>query len=145
MLQGLDTALAVLLITFGAPLVGLIPVLIGWDRITAQWNSFEKRTFPKALSALTISICIGPIGLLFESIYERLADRLFGLVDVLPIPLTIFVLVGFFLDLAAIFMLSGRNTAHVPVLIGSVAVAVVNIIGFVLFFSSSRGVSLWNS
>ena len=74
-----------------------------------------------------------------------MADRLFGLVDVLPIPLTIFVLVGFFLDLAAIFMLSGRNTAHVPVLIGSVAVAVVNIIGFVLFFSSSRGVSLWNS
>ena len=45
MLQGLDTALAVLLITFGAPLVGLIPVLIGWDRITAQWNSFETRLY----------------------------------------------------------------------------------------------------
>jgi heme O synthase-like polyprenyltransferase len=145
MLQGLDTVLAVLLITLGAPLVGLIPVLIGWSRITAQWNSSEQRTFPKALSALTASICICPIGLFFESIYERLADRLFGLVDVLPIPLTIFILVGSLLDFAAIYMLSERNAARVPVLIGSVAVAVVNIVGFALFFASSRGISMWTN
>lgn len=144
MLQGLDTALATLFIIWVPLLVGCIPVVIGWSRITFQLNGSDQRKFPKALLALTASICAGPIGLLLEYIYGLLAERIFNAVDFLPLVLATFVVLGVLADLAAILMSFEKNSARPAVLIGSIAVGLVNVVGLALFFSSSRGISMWN-
>jgi hypothetical protein len=145
MLQGLDTALAVLFIIWVPALAGGVPALIGWRRITSHWSSTGRRTFPKALWALTASICIGPIGLLTEAIYERLAAKCLGLVDVFPLFLAIPLVAGFILDLMSLVMSRDKNAARVAVLIGSIAVASVYIFGFAWLLSTSKGISVWTN
>jgi hypothetical protein len=147
MYDGIDTGLVALLITWVTPLVGCIPVLIGWVRITSRWNGKGQRTFPKALCALTASICIDPVGIFVVGFIQHLlADRFLSLVNVLPRFWITFLAIGFILNMAALLIAVGeRNVARTAVLTGSSAVAAVNIVGFAWLLSTSRGISMWTS
>jgi len=132
MLQGLDTGLAALFITIGTPLAGLIPVLIGWGRITAQRSCTGQHTFPKALWSLTASICIGPIGMFAFWIIWIIGGQLakpHGVDYTLPPQLWVVLLgIGFILSGVALMVgVCERNAARAAVLTGSIAVALFNI------------------
>lgn len=141
MLEGLDTGLAILLITWGPALVGFIPVLIGWNRIA---SSTIQSAFPKALWALTASICVGPIGFaVFLIIW-------IGVRSVKPfytLPPQLFVAllaVGFVLSVIALAIAAcAKNAARAAILVGSIVVAAVNTAGFAWLLSTSRGISMW--
>lgn len=133
MLEGLNTALAVLLITWGAPLLGVIPVLIGRGRLRSERIGTRQRTSSRALRVLTVSICIGPIGSLVFRILDSLVARPLGLINPVPLYVWISILVAAFaLDLVALSMAwRERNVARVPVIAGATAVALVNTAGFI--------------
>lgn len=138
--------LALLLITWGTPLVGFIPALVGWNRIASQWNGTGQREIPKALCALTASICIGPVGFCVVEIIDRLDPTSRSLADFVNRLLIMFLVFGFTLSLIALVIaVCERSAARATVLIGSIAVAVVNVIGFNWLFSTSQSISLWTN
>lgn len=133
MLKGLNTALAVLLITWGAPLVGVIPVLIGRERFRSERNGTSQRTSSRALRVLTISICIGPIGSVAFRILDSLVARPLGLIHPVSLHIWIGILVAaFVLALAALSMAwRERNVARISAITGALAVVLVNAAGFI--------------
>jgi hypothetical protein len=134
--------LAVLLIVWGTLAAGVIPVLLAWSSIAGQWHNTGQRVFPKALCALTASIFVVQAG---NYICRALTDWTQGTRPVYLILIGFFAF-GFLLNLAAlVLVLRERNAARAAVLTGSIAVAVVNVLGFVWLFSSSLGISMWNS
>jgi len=138
--------LALLFIAWGVPLVGCIPVVSGWGRTVSQWNSSGQRALPKALCALTASICIDPVGFSGAALIDRWDPTSLGLADVL-LRITIGVLlVGFIMSVIA-FVIAARehNSARASVLAGSIAVAAVNLVGFAWLLSTPRGNSMWTN
>lgn len=138
MFEGLDTALAVLLITWGAPLAGLIPVLIGWDRIKSAMNSTGEPASSRALRFLTASICIAPIGFTTLRVIALFAEPL-GVVQIFSIWTWIGVLAAAFaLNLAALItVVRERNAARTAVLVGSLVVGLVNTAGWIWLYNTS--------
>jgi hypothetical protein len=119
--------------------VGVIPVLLAWLRITGQWHSTGRRVIPKALCALSASICVVQAGF---HICRALTDRTQGAFPVYLILFGFFAL-GLLLNLAALFLaLRERNDARAAVLTGSIAVAVVNAAGFIWLFIATNGSQL---
>lgn len=141
MLEGLGAGLAELFITWLAPLIGCIPVLVGWRRFNSQPNSDGQRRFPKALWALTASICIDPVGTIVVGfINDRLATGALRYVQVVPGLWTAVLVIGFILNVIALVLaVSERNAARAAVLTGSIAVTVVNVAGFIWLFIGTDG------
>jgi hypothetical protein len=130
MLSGLKFALPMLFITWGTLAVGIVPVLLAWGSIAGQSHVTGQRVIPKALCALTASICVEQAGCcVFWFLPVWICDSFVG-----HLVWFTFVVVGFFIILAALFMSRERNAARVAVLTGSIAVAVVNVLGFVWLF-----------
>jgi hypothetical protein len=120
--------LAVLLIVWGTLAVGAIPVLLAWRRIADHRHITGQRELPKALWALTASICIDQAG---YYIFRAPIDWSRG--TTFPVYLILYGVfaLGFLLNLAALVLaLRERNVARNAVLTGSIAVAVVNVLGF---------------
>jgi hypothetical protein len=135
MLSGLYFAIPMLFITWGTLAAGVIPVLLAWSSIAGQWHNTGQRVIPKALCALTASICVDlagrcVFGFLPVWICGSFAGRLVWLT---------FVVVGFLLILTALFMSRERNAARAAVLTGSIAVFVVNAAGFIWLLIATDG------
>lgn len=125
--ETLNFVLPILFITFGTLGTGSIFVLLGWSMIRGRWQSTGPRVIPKALSALTASICVVLVGLcvtvfLPAWIRNSFEGHLVWLISVV---------VGFLLNLTALFLSRERNAARIAVITGSIAVAVMNAVGFI--------------
>lgn len=103
MIEGLDTGLAALLITWGTPLAGMIPVLIAWGRLLSERKGAGQCPFPRALWALTAAVCVDPAGLfVLGCIRDRYAQGAVLLVNYLPRLWVGCLAVGFLLDVVAL-------------------------------------------
>jgi len=118
----------VLLIVWGTLAVGIVPVLLGWISVFGQWRSTGNHTVPTGLSALTASICVMQVG---DRICRALTSYTRGASPVYLLWCAFFAL-EFLLDLAALILaLRVRNVTSRPVLIGSSAIAAINITGLI--------------
>jgi hypothetical protein len=136
MFGGLDFGFPVLFITWSTLAVGAIPILWAWLRIADQWHNTGPRVIPKALCALTASICFGPAA---NYVCGALSDSTQGTFDIHPIWFS-FLVAGFILNVTALVMaLREQSAARAAVLAGSIAVAVVNAAGFIWLFVATNG------
>lgn len=128
--MGIDLrfVLVVLLIVWGTLAVGIIPVLFGWIRVVTQWRGTGQCVLPMGLSALTASICVMQVG---DRVCKTLTSQPHGRTPVYLIWCAFFAL-ELLLDLAALaFALREPNVTSRSVLIGSSAVAAVNMTGLI--------------
>ncbi len=133
--QVLDFVIPILFISLGTFVFGTISVLLGWSRIPRRGQHTEPRGFPKALSALTASICVVPMGLFVIVLLPAwLRNSYVGRSVWLA-----FLIVGFLLNLTALFMSREQNSARSAVTMGSIIVAAVYVIGFTWLLIATNG------
>jgi peptidoglycan biosynthesis protein MviN/MurJ (putative lipid II flippase) len=136
--SGVTFGLPMAAVSFAALLTGAIPILLGWFRITGQWHSTGKRTVPKGLCALTASICVDPAGfLIYWSLdYSRKESFTAFLICATSIA------VGILLNLTALLMPGERKAVRAAVIAGSIAIALVNVLGLIWLFVVKKQYSL---
>lgn len=111
-------------------------MLMAWSRMNSQWRRTGERVTPKALLALTLSICTGRLG---SFICRVITDRPSSTFDCYPI-LFGFLVIGFLLNLLTLVLaFRERNDARRPIVAGSIAVAIVNATGFIWIFAATNG------
>jgi len=133
--QALDFVIPILFISLGTFVFGTISVLLGWSRIPGRGPDAESRGFPKALSVLTASISVVPVGLLvFVLLPAWIRNSSAGHSVWLA-----FVIVGFLLNLTALFMSREQNAARSAVIIGSIIVAAIYAVGFTWLLIATEG------
>lgn len=137
MLSGLNFYIPALFLTWGTLVVGGIPLYLAWYGIDDHWRSTGKRKIPKAFFVLTASLLVDFVGF---AIFGFLLGWLTGYVSrTARLGWLISLVLGFLLDLAALFMSCERNVSRVAVVTGSLAVAVVNATGFICLFIATHG------
>ena len=125
--QALNFVIPILFITLGSLVLGTVPVLLGWSRIPSRGQNTEPRELPKALSALTASVCVVPLGfLVFVLLPAWIRNSYAGHSVWLA-----FVIAGFLLNLMALLMSREQNAARSAVITGSMIVGVIYAVGFI--------------
>ena len=133
--EALDFVIPILFISLGTFVFGTIYVLLGWSRIPARGHNTETRGFPRALSALTASTCIVPIGWIVSLLLPAWIRNSYAGHSVW----LAFVIVGFLLNLTALFMSREQNAARSAVMIGSIIVAAIYAVGFTWLLIATKG------
>jgi len=133
--EALNFVLPVLFITWSTLMVGTVSVLLGWSKVRGQPKDERAREAPKSLLALTASIFVvlaGFLVFLFLPHWIRNSPQGHSIWFA-------FVVIGFLLDLAALFLSHNQNPARFTVLTGSLIVAAINVIGLVWLFIATDG------
>ena len=138
--MGLNFVIPVLFITWATLLAGIISALLGWSIVRGQPLSEGPRVVPKSLTALTASICVVLTGFLVTLFLPNWIRNY-------PAGHSIwftFIVIGFLLDLAALFLSREQSPARFTVLTGSVIVVAINLLGLVWLFIATDG-SPWST
>ncbi|MFC5865367.1 hypothetical protein ACFPT7_23890 [Acidicapsa dinghuensis] len=136
--DGFYFGIPMLLVTLGTLVAGGIPVLFAWCRIVGQSRTVSERVLPKALCVLTASICVDPLGFCAFAFIPYDEKDSFAAFLVCSTAMTI----GFLLSLAAPIISREQNVERYAVFLGSIALAVVNLLGLVWLFITKNNHSL---
>jgi len=133
--EALDFVIPILFISLGTFVFGTIFVLLGWSRIPGPGHNTGSSGFPKALSALTASICVVPVGVIVSLLLPGWIRNSYAGHSIW----LAFVVAGFLLNLSALFMSREQNAARSAVTIGSIIVAAFYAVGFTWLFIATNG------
>jgi hypothetical protein len=136
--EALDFVIPILFISLGTFVFGMIFVLLGWSRIPGRGHNTGSGDFPKALSALTASICVVPVGFIVIVLLPGWIRNSYAGHSVW----LAFVIAGFLLNVTALLMSREQNAARSAVTIGSIIVAAIYASGFTWLLIATDGSSL---
>lgn len=129
MFGGLQFAVPMLVVTCGTLAVGGISGLVAWLRLPGLRRSIGERMMPNALYALTGSVLAILIGFV---VFLYLPDQI-GEQEGHGIWFAFFA-ISFFLNSVALISSYRRKALGAAIRIGSTGVAMVHVVGIVLFY-----------